>query len=265
MHGLGNDFIIIDNFNGHISLKGEEVALLCDRHRGIGADGLILVETNPSKNSGQEESVDCFMNYYNSDGSLAEMCGNGIRCVARFLKDYYLKEKNIFTIATRAGDKEVIFEDDETFSVNMGKPVFSHTDFPDGEINLEGLNFSCVSVGNPHAIAIVDDLNDHDLIAIGSNVENNSIFPNKINVELVEQNNEKEFTVKVWERGCGATMACGTAATAVYARLKNINAINSEIVINLPGGKLYLSENENDEIILRGKAKNVFSGVVDIN
>ena len=257
MHGIGNDFIVIDNFNGNISLSNKEIALLCDRYKGIGADGLILVET--------KEETDCFMNYYNGDGTEAEMCGNGVRCIAKFLKDYYLKDKNIFNIATRAGNKEVKLENDKTFSVNMGKPVFSHSDFPEGEINLENLNFNCVSVGNPHAIAFVGDLNKYDLLNIGPKVENNSIFPNKINVELVEKNNEKEFTVKVWERGCGATMACGTAATAVYARLKKINAINSEIVINLPGGKLFMSENENGEIIMRGEAKNVFSGVVDIN
>src|SRR3989338_4365003 len=150
MHGLGNDFVVIENMNGRIKLTTEQIVFLCDRHYGIGADGLILVE--PS------DKADCFMNYYNADG-FATMCGNGVRCTARFLKDYILKSNFNFLIDTCASVKEVKLEDGN-FSVNMGKPVFSHPDFPKSSFELLGLELNFVSVGNPHAIAFVKNVND---------------------------------------------------------------------------------------------------------
>lgn len=256
MNGLGNDFIVIDNFNGKINLSKKQISFLCDRHTGIGADGLILVETAPD--------VHCFMNYYNSDGSQAEMCGNGIRCVAKFLKDDYFKNENNFKIMTRAGIKEVSHEKDDIFCVNMGKPVFSHTDFPDKEIEIEKLLLNFVSMGNPHAVAFVDSLKDYDLSTLGTIVENNPIFPNKINLEIVEQKNNKEFLVKVWERGCGITLACGTGACAVYAIARKYKNAEKQIVISLPGGNLFLSENKEGEILMLGAATNVFGGIVHV-
>lgn len=260
MHGLGNDFVVIDNMNGHIALSKEQIIFLCNRKIGIGADGVILVE--------KSNRADCFMNYYNSDGTFAEMCGNGVRCVAKFLKDDSTKSKTNFKIDTRAGVKEIIYQDDDTFFVNMGKPVFSHPDFPKKNLEIEGLNFNFVSVGNPHAVALVKDSNKCDLLVIGPHVENDSHFPNKINVEIVEENNEGEFLVKVWERGCGVTLACGTGACAVYAVLRQYKNMakntDKEIIIKLPGGKLFLSENKRGDIIMRGEAKNVFNGITEI-
>ena len=257
MHGLGNDFIVIDNFNGRIKMSKEDVTLLCDRHKGIGADGLILVESS-------EKSADCFMNYYNSDGSIAEMCGNGIRCVAKFLKNEYLKDKNILEIETRAGIKKITCEADGTFSVFMGKPVFSHNDFPEDKINLEGLELDFVSMGNPHAVAFVDDLGSFDLEKIGPLVENNIQFPNKINLELVEKKSNNKFKSVVWERGCGVTLACGTGACAVYAIVQKQKDAEKEITIELPGGELFMRE-ENGEIVMRGEAKSVFSGEIHLS
>jgi len=257
MHGLGNDFIVVDNFNGRIKLTKERISLLCDRHKGIGADGLILVES--------VEGSDCFMNYYNSDGTEAEMCGNGIRCTAKFLKDFYLKDKENFKISTRAGVKEVSRVEGDIFSVNMGKPIFESNDFPKKEIEIEGLLLNFVSMGNPHAVAFVDDLNAYDLSIIGPKIENNSNFPNKINLELVENTQAlPRYKVKVWERGCGETLACGTGACAVYAIVRKYKNAEAEIAIDLPGGELFLEENENGEIIMQGEAKNVFSGMIDI-
>ncbi len=263
MHGLGNDFIVIDNMNGRISLSQEQIILLCDRHKGIGADGVILVE--------KSDGADAFMNYFNADGTVAEMCGNGVRCVAKFVKDEIKKGETNFKIETRAGIKEIIYKkEDNTFLVNMGKPVFSHNDFPERDIELEGLNLSFVSMGNPHAVALVQDTDSFVLEKVGPLIENNKNFPNKINLEIVEEKiNEKgdnEFVVKVWERGCGITLACGTGACAVYAVVKkNIkNNKDKEVVMNLPGGKLFMSENEQGEIIMRGPAVSVFNGLVEI-
>ena len=259
MHGLGNDFVVIDNMNGRIALSPEQVIFLCDRHKGIGADGVILVE--------YREEADCFMNYYNSDGTPAEMCGNGVRCTARFLKEFSKKhiEQKEFAIETRAGVKNIPLEDDGTYSVNMGKPIFVSPDFPNKNLEIENLSLNFVSIGNPHAVAFVKDINNYDLSKIGSVIENDKNFPNKINLEIVEEKSPNEFVVKVWERGCGATLACGTGACAVYAiAKKNKISGDEEVKIELPGGTLFLSENETGEIIMRGPAENAFSGLVEI-
>ena len=256
MHGLGNDFVVIDNFNGKIKLSKEQIIFLCDRHKGIGADGLILVET--------KKDLDCFMNYYNADGTEAEMCGNGVRCVAKFLKDFYLKNQSTFKIFTRAGTKEVNLVKDDIFSVNMGKPIFSSSDFPEKELEIEGLMLNFVSMGNPHAVAFVDKINNFDLSILGPKIENNFNFPNKINLEIVEGKNNKEFEVMVWERGCGATLACGTGVCAVYALARKYKNAEEKVTINLPGGKLILKENEQKEILMEGEAVNAYSGIIDI-
>ena len=253
-HGAGNDFILINNLKGEINFDTEYIKFLCNRHLGVGADGLILLESS--------NKADCFMNYYNSDGTLAEMCGNGIRCSAQFYieqTDAIITELNI---DTRAGIKKITVNNDNTYSVNMGLPAFNGPDFPSGELNIEGLPFECVSMGNPHAVMIQDTLDSFDILTIGPEVENDYHFPNKINVEFVEKINDDYFKVRVWERGCGATLACGTGACAVYAVLKKKDDNLKEITLDFPGGKLYLSENEKGEIILRGPATFVFKGEI---
>jgi diaminopimelate epimerase len=208
------------------------------------------------------------MNYINSDGSLAEMCGNGSRCTA----DFFIKEtgsdKKEIKLDTRAGIKEIKINDDGTYSVNMGAPMFESNDFPGKEAVVEGFNFNFVSMGNPHAVTMVDDVESLDFKTIGQKVENNSLFPNKINVEFIEKKSDNYYKVKVWERGCGATLACGTGACAVYAVIKNSYSnfsktfLFDEITLEFPGGKLLLSENNKGEIILRGPATFVFKGEI---
>lgn len=256
MHGLGNDFVVMDNMNGRISLSKEQIVSLCDRHKGIGADGVILVE--PS------DKADCFMNYYNSDGTLVEMCGNGIRCTAKFLKDFILKSQANFQIDTRSGVKEIVLKDDGNYSVNMGKPVFAHPDFPKKSLELEGLPLNFVSMGNPHAVAFVEDLEKYNISTIGPKIENDKNFPNKINFHIVEEKNKKEFKVVTWERGCGVTLACGTGACAVYATVRKHKQANAEITLQLPGGNLFMSENEAGDIIMCGPAVSVYSGMVEL-
>lgn len=255
-HGAGNDFIMIDNRQGIFNVQDtEKIKLLCDRHFGIGADGLILLESS--------DKADCFMNYYNADGTVAEMCGNGIRCTAKFFLELTKSKVRELAIDTRAGVKKIICNKDGSFSVNMGAPVFSSTDFPEKSLKLENIEFHFISMGNPHAIGMVKNLSEINISQIGPKIENNSHFPNKINAEFVEKISDNHFKVKVWERGCGATLACGTGACAVYAVLKNQELKNKnmgEITLEFPGGNLYLSENEKGEIILRGPAVFVFKG-----
>lgn len=250
-HGAGNDFIMIDNLKGDIHFSPLYIKSLCDRHFGIGADGLILLESSDRAN--------CFMNYYNSDGTEAEMCGNGARCTATFYISQTKSNLKELNIDTRAGIKNIKINTDDTYSVNMGIPVFNRIDFPSGNLKLEGFDFNCVSMGNPHAVTIVDNLDKIEIKNIGPMIEHDSHFPNKINVEFVEKIDDLNYKVKVWERGCGETLACGTGACAVYAVLKP----KGEITLEFPGGKLFISENLNKEIILRGPAIFVFEGKIE--
>ncbi len=258
-HGAGNDFIMIDNRDKSFSVKNikEKIKFLCDRHNGIGADGLILLEDS--------KDADCFMNYYNADGTMAEMCGNGVRCTVKFFLDQNKSKKSEgreLLIDTRVGIKKVICEKDGSFSVNMGLPTFSHKDFPDMPLTFEDIKFQFVSMGNPHAVGFVKNTSFIDISKVGPKIENDFHFPNKINIEFVEKLKDNHFKVKVWERGSGATMACGTGACAVYAILKKEGKNTEEIILEFPGGNLYLSENKEGEIILRGEAVYVFKGEV---
>lgn len=277
-HGAGNDFIMINNLDKSITLVPEQIKQFCDRNFGIGADGVILLESSdkadPSRRG--EAEADCFMNYYNSDGSLAEMCGNGIRCTAKFFLEQTKSSLNELNIDTRAGIKNIKINNDDTYSVDMGSPTFESPDFPSCTsptgttevMNIEGFDFNCVSMGNPHTVTIVEDLNKIDLKTVGPIIENNENFPNKINIEFVEKVSDDYYKVKVWERGCGITLACGTGACAVYSILNKLSArqdlaeISKEITLEFPGGKLFLSQNEQGHVILRGPATFVFKGEI---
>lgn len=258
--GAGNDFIMINNLLGNIQINKDYIVYMCNRHFGIGADGVIILE--------KSEKADCFMNYYNSDGSLAEMCGNGARCIAKF----FLKETglalNEINLDTRAGIKNIKVNNNDTYSVNMGKPIFKSNDFPTcptcgkKSLNIGGFDFDCVSIGNPHAITFVEDVTNSDIKNIGPKIENNSNFPNKINVEFVEKINDEYYKVRVCERGCGETLACGTGACAVFSILDKKNNFDKEITLEFPGGNLYLSKNHKGDIILRGSALFVFKGEI---
>jgi len=268
-HGAGNDFIMINNLTGDIKLDSDYIKNLCDRHYGIGADGLILLES-----SGK---ADCFMNYYNSDGSIAEMCGNGVRCTALFYEEQTNLSKACpysIEIETRAGVKKIMVHEDETYSVDMGEPVFESKDFPSltdsNLVKIKEFRFSFVSMGNPHAVTIVPSLNEINIKEIGSKVENDSSFPNKINVEFVEKIDDYHYKVKVWERGCGETLACGTGACAVFSIINKIftrtvlGKLGEETALEFPGGILYIREDKQGHIILRGPACFVFKGEIHI-
>lgn len=259
-HGCGNDFIMINNLDKSISLLPEQIKLYCDRNFGIGADGIILLE--PS------DKADCFMNYYNSDGTIAQMCGNGARCTAKFYIEQTKSDLKDINLDTRAGVKNIKINEDNTFSVDMGMPVFTHKDFPAETLNLLGYNFDSVSMGNPHTVAMVADLDKIEIKEIGPKIETDINFPNKTNVEFVEKKSDNFYKVKVWERGCGATLACGTGACAVYSiikkKYKNISTeyLFEELTLEFPGGNLFLSENREGHIILRGPAVFVFKGEI---
>lgn len=258
IHGTGNDMIMIENMDGTMNLSKEQITYLCDRHFGIGADGLILLEHRGG-------DADCYMNYYNHDGTPVEMCGNGLRCTVDYFRNRIGNRDPVLRVATRSGIKQVHVGDTEnTYTVNMGKPSFASSDFPTKTTNLFGFNFHFVSMGNPHAVAFVPKVDNIPLESVGPNIETHEYFPSGINVEFVEVQDKDSIKVRVWERGCGPTLACGTGACASFAVSRKIHNIASDAKVLLPGGFLDISENAKGELIMTGTVQTVFSGTIEI-
>ncbi len=274
MTGLGNDYIYVDCTDG-TKLKNipEMAKKLSDRHFGIGADGLILIDKPDNKQS------DFKMRIFNSDGSEAEMCGNGIRCVAKYIHDHNLSTNDKIAIDTLAGIKKVkILENDEGVCneaiVDMGEPIFQDKNIPynvyepfnkDLDINVEGekMRFTVVSMGNPHAVTFVEDLDDLQIEMCGPVIESNPIFPNRTNVEFVQIIDKNNIRVRVWERGVGETFACGTGACAAVVA-SGLNGYTDEIVnVSLPGGKLKIEWGKDNHIYMQGPATTVFEGKLE--
>lgn len=250
MHGCGNDFIVINSFKEEIKLNKEKIVSLCTLHFGVGSEGLLVVL--PSK------VADFRMRMFNIDGSEAEMCGNGIRCLAKFAYEEKIITKTKVTIETKAGVKhvELLFDKKEVVSVkvNMGKAEFLQN--PVKEFDLQ-----CVSVGNPHAVMVVDNVDKFPVSEIGHKIENHKNFPNKTNVEFVEIVDNDVVKMRVWERSCGETLACGTGSCAVFAALNRLGVVNDKCLFKLRGGEL-LIELINGDIIMTGNAVNVFKGEI---
>ncbi|MGV8084825.1 MAG: diaminopimelate decarboxylase [Candidatus Bilamarchaeum sp.] len=246
-HGLGNDFVVLEDFELDKPKSKEFVTAICDRHFGIGADGVIYI---------QKVKRNYKMHIINSDGSVASMCGNGIRAVAKHLYDFnYIKEKK-FQIDTDAGIKSVEILDDK-IRVDMGKPQFL------GNKNLEGEDLTLVSMGNPHAIIFKQKIDMNEVLEKGPKIENDKYFKDRTNVEFVRRINQGKLEVVVYERGSGLTLACGTGACAsVYAAIKNgLLSYGNNITVVLPGGELDIFiEKEKSNIYMDGEAKLVFSG-----
>lgn len=272
-HGIGNDFIILDGLREPLEdMNLSSLAVrLCERHFGIGADGIVLVL--PSS------KADYRMRIINSDGSEAEMCGNGIRCFARYLVSRGLAD-DIVSIETVAGIKTVEIsqgKDDLLFTVNMGKPVLEAAEIPVsgyvGKVISQSLDvhgtaydITCVSMGNPHCVIFVEgkSVDDVALSEVGPKIEMHSAFPKKTNVEFAEVLNRNEMKVRVWERGAGITLACGTGACAsVVAGVLN-GLVENQAEVHLPGGDLYIDWRGDGNVYMTGPAKEVFVGKITI-
>ncbi len=309
IHGAGNDFIFIEDMEDKVTLCAEQVSKLCDRHFGIGADGVILVKPVVAAKKVMEqmhekhlqfdfktESKDCdaFMYYINSDGTLAQMCGNGVRCFAKYIVDKQIvdKAKGYVDVWTLAGAKHIDYKLDsdgllELATVNMGKPILDAKEVPtnlqpnsdssviDAKIQTPygELTATCVSMGNPHCVCFMDngdffeDPTSFDIQKIGSYMECNQIFPQKCNIEFVYVvPNSKDSTIlmRVWERGCGETLACGTGAcaTGVAAYISGRSGRTNDV--KLLGGTLNILYNQDGNVIMTGPAKEVYTGKVDI-
>ncbi len=279
MEGLGNDYVYIDcteREEQEIDYISKLAKKISDRHFGIGSDGLILIC--------KSNVADFKMKMYNQDGSEAQMCGNGIRCVGKFVYDKGLTNKKNITIETLAGIKELNMniQNDKVsnITVNMGKPILNErlipcvadkaieNKFNDDKISHvsvqvldKSFDFTCISMGNPHAITIVDNVNSFDVKKYGEIIECDKHFPEKTNVEFIETVDENTIKMRVWERGAGETLACGTGASAaaVACILNNLVKENQEIKVKLLGGDLKIKWDE--YIYMTGPARIVFEGV----
>lgn len=260
MQGLGNCFILADDTLGGLSqaLSPPDLARsVCDRNFGIGADGLILVQ--------RSDSADLRMRIWNEDGSEAEMCGNGVRCFARFAVEKGLTSSRVLRIETLAGEIRTDYLVDGRVRVDMGRPRFESADVIHGtrtpiRVSHEERDYLFVSMGNPHAVTFVKDF-DLDWRSIGAEMEHHRAFPNKTNVHFARINGPRSATVKVWERGCGETLACGTGACAVaVAAAVDGRLERAPVEIELPGGKLDIEWQPDDAVIMTGPAQLVCDG-----
>ena len=268
MHGLGNDYVYIDAINQKIENESSLAKFVSNRHFGIGSDGLILIC--------KSEVADFKMRMFNSDGSEAEMCGNGIRCVGKFVYDKGLTNKTTVKIETLAGIKTLILNTKdgkvETARVDMGEPILEAekipvitTEEPVKNLELEAENkkfkFTCVSMGNPHAITIVENTKEFEVEKYGKVLEVDKAFPKKANIEFAQIINRQNINMRVWERGAGETLACGTGACATAVAC-NLNGLTDRKVnIELLGGTLNIEWNETDNhVYMTGPAVTVFDG-----
>jgi len=271
MHGLGNDYIVIDNRG--VELSEDELPdlaiKLCRRRVGIGADGLLLVCNS--------RVADAKMRIFNSDGTEAEMCGNGIRCFAKYCFENGIAKKNVISVETLAGIKELYLKVEggavTSVRVNMGAPCFEAEKIPiignetfiNKPLDVDGkiLMATALSMGNPHCVIFVNNIDNYPVDAIGPKVEDHKLFPKRTNVEFVQVISRKRLKVRVWERGVGETLACGTGACASIVAAKVLGKVEEEAIVELPGGKLIVEYKEN-VVFMEGPAEKVFEGKISI-
>lgn len=271
MHGIGNDYVYINCFEEKIVPEEmiDDIIAMSDRHKGIGSDGVIFIM--PS------EVADARMRMFNADGSEGKMCGNGIRCVGKYVYEHGISHNNPLRIETASGIKtlnlDVVQGKVESVTVDMGIPILDSKLIPvnlDVEqvinyplvVNNQEYLITCVSMGNPHCVIFTEGIDYLNLEKIGPLFENNPVFPERINTEFVEIIDDKTMKMRVWERGSGETLACGTGASAsvVAAIYNNVFTRDQEIKVILKGGELYITLTSDNHVFMRGSATEVFTG-----
>lgn len=272
MHGIGNDYVYVNCFEESVKNPAEVSKFVSDRHFGIGSDGLILI--SPSA------IADFRMNIYNADGSQAEMCGNGIRCVAKYVYDYGLTDKTEISVETLAGIKYLRLQVENgkvaSVEVNMGAPILGPKEIPVAveespvvnvpvEVKGKIYHMTCVSMGNPHAIIFMNNVKDLDIEAIGPYFENHTVFPKRTNTEFVEVLDRNTVNMRVWERGSDETLACGTGACATTVACILNDKTENEVTVHLLGGDLKIRwDREANQVYMTGPATVVFDGEITL-
>ena len=272
MQGCGNDYVYVNGFENKIDNPNKLSEIVSDRHFGIGSDGLIVI--NPS------EKADFKMSMYNADGSEGKMCGNGIRCVAKYVYDNKMTDKTTIAVETLSGIKtlELNVKNDkvETVKVNMGTPILLPKDVPvvsdkdkvvDEPIVIDDKEYriTCVSMGNPHAITFIENTDDLEIETIGPKFENNPIFPDRVNTEFIQVLDRNTVKMRVWERGSGETFACGTGACATVVACVLNGLTDEKVTVKLLGGDLFIEYNrEENTVYMTGPAKVSFTGKIEV-
>lgn len=272
MHGLGNDFMVIDAINQTVSLSPAQLQFLGDRHRGVGFDQLLLVEAGEDDPEGGQ--YDFRYRIYNADGSEVENCGNGARCFARYVREQGLSNKDELRVITAGGPLLLQHRDDDQVSVNMGQPNFAPASLPfiadhqaprysvaDGLGNIE---FGAVSMGNPHIVLPVDNLDEAPIERLGPLLEQHPDFPNRVNVGFVQVLDKHTAKLRVFERGAGETQACGTGACAAMAVNHLWGTLGDEAEIQLPGGNLHIRWRTGEDLWMTGPAETVYHAQIEL-
>lgn len=269
MHGLGNDFVVIDAINQEIDLTEAEVRFIADRHFGVGCDQLLLVEASIM------DDIDFVYRIFNADGGEVEQCGNGARCFAVFVREKGLTDKDIIRVETASGIIELHVQDDGQITVNMGIPEFNPWKIPfnaderrhEYSLDVKGqvLQIGAVSMGNPHAVTVVKDIDTADIEGLGAAIENHPLFPNRVNAGFMQIIDDTHIRLRVYERGAGETLACGTGACAAMV-VGNIQGYLAEQVkVDLPGGSLQISwQGDASPVMMTGPATTVFEGKITV-
>ena len=264
-HGLGNDYLVIDPNVSGINLTAETIRFICDRHFGIGSDGILY---GPIK-AGENLSVRIF----NSDGSEAEKSGNGLRIFAKYLYEHNYVQQKDFTIQTLGGIAHAHVEDEAAnlIKINMGKITFLSTEIPvkgkarevvDEELEINGSVYkvTCLSIGNPHCVIPMNEINEEKARKLGPFVENHNMFPNRINMQLLKVIDEENINIQIWERGAGYTLASGSSSCAAAGAAHKLRLVENKVNVKMPGGKLFVEISKTQEVFLTGPVEKVFEG-----
>lgn len=268
MHGLGNDFVLLDAITQKINLNEEKIRKIAHRKFGIGCDQLLIVES-PSK-----EDVDFRYRIFNSDGSEVEQCGNGARCFAQYVRRVGLTNKDRITVETLAGTFLLHVRDEINVTVEMGKPIFNASKIPfiadtseqvhHANICGQNIEFAVASMGNPHAVIFVDDVEEANVQEIGSQLEVDDRFPKRTNVQFVQVQNRGNILQRIFERGVGETMASGSGACAAVAVARKQNRVDDTVCVQMPGGILEIHQNENESLLMTGPTEFSFEGSIEV-
>jgi diaminopimelate epimerase len=275
MHGLGNDFVVIDSINQHFELDSARIKRLADRQLGIGFDQMLVVE------KAQSDEADFKYRIFNADGGEVSQCGNGARCFARFVREQNLSDADLISVETNAGLLQLEMIDTSRVRVNMGTPTFDPKQIPlntparceQYQIDLdeqstqhsihEPIQFSSLGIGNPHMVIVVDDVNKCDLETLGPILESHSFFPERVNVGFMQIEDRKNFSLRVFERGVGETKACGSGACAAMAAGVQLGILDAEATAQLTGGRLQLEwQGEGNPVMMTGETVMVFQGEI---
>ena len=269
MHGLGNDFVVIDAINQSISLSEQQIRKLADRNFGIGFDQLLMVDKPMTANADFKYRI------FNADGSEVAQCGNGARCFARFVRDKGLTNKDEVIVDTDAGQLVLRFDAEGLITVNMGVPRHAPQQIPllaDAEavsyiapLSSGELRFSAVSMGNPHAVILVDDVNTAPVVVVGAEMESHSLFPQRANIGFMQIINRQQVKLRVYERGAAETLACGSGACGAVVAGIELGLLDQTVQVSLPGGDLKINwQGRSQPVLMTGPAVSVYEGQINL-